>query len=149
MKRYKRWRELIPAWDMPSDPVKAVWWFLHWLLKVLVNFFWLPIVGMIIYEVIINGRVGGVFNGVVSGIVTLLIGLVVWGVLYLLMAAIRVGTGISHVVGDIKRVQQQQNDFLHQNYEQPMRNSRSRREERVVEGSITDLDEERQKRRSE
>jgi hypothetical protein len=134
---------------MPSDPVKAVWWFLHWLLKVLVNFFWLPIVGMIIFEAIINGRVGGVFNGIVSGIITLLVGLVVWGVLYVLMAAIRVGTGISHVVGDIKRVQQQQNDFLHQTYEQPMRNSRSGREERVVEGSITDLDEERQKRRSE
>jgi hypothetical protein len=149
VKRYKHWRELIPAWDMPSDPVKAVWWFLHWLLKVLVNFFWLPIVGMIIYETIINGRVGGVFNGIVSGIVTLLIGLVVWGVLYVLMAAIKVGTGISHVVGDIKRVQQQQNDFLHQTYEQPMHNSRSGREERVVEGSITDLDEERQKRRSE
>ncbi len=147
MKRYKRWRELIPPWNMPSDPVKAVWWFLHWLLKVLVNFFWLPIAGMVIYEAILNGRVGGVFNGIVSGIVTLLVGLVVWGVLFGLMVAVNVGTGISHVVGDIKRVQQQQNDFLSQSYE-PLRN-RSRREERVVEGSITDLDEERQRRRQE
>jgi hypothetical protein len=133
---------------MPSDPVKAVWWFLHWLLKVLVNFFWLPIVGMVIYEAILNGRVGGVFNGIVSGIVTLLIGLVVWGVLFALMIAVNVGTGISHVVGDIKRVQQQQNDFLRQTYEPSTRN-RPRREEQVVEGSITDLDEERQRRRQE
>lgn len=148
MKRYKRWRELIPPWDMPSDPVKAVWWFLHWLLKVLVNFFWLPIVGMVIYEAILNGRVGGVFNGIVSGIVTLLVGLVVWGVLFGLMIAVNVGTGISHVVGDIKRVQQQQNDFLQQTYGSPTRN-RPGREERVVEGSITDLNEERQRRRQE
>ena len=55
---------------MPIDPVKAVFWFFHWSLKVLVRFFWLPILGGIIYE--------GLINGFVGGIVTLLVGLGVW-----------------------------------------------------------------------
>lgn len=136
---------MIPVWNMPSDPVKAVWWFLHWFLKVVVNFFWLPIAIMVIYEGIINGQVGGVFNGIVSAIVTLLVGLVVWGVLSGVVVFLNISTGVSEIMSGMKSGQAQ--DFLHQTYQQPMRN-RPGREERVVEGTITDLDEERQKRRS-
>lgn len=145
MSRYKRWRDMIPAWNMPSDPVKAVWWFLHWFLKVVVNFFWLPIALMVIYEALSNGQVGGVFNGVVSGIVTLLVGFVVWGVLSGVVVMLNIGTGVSQIMTDLKRGQRQ--EFLHQTYD-PSTSSRPAHEERVVEGSITDLDEERQKRRS-
>lgn len=145
MSRYKRWRDLIPAWNMPSDPVKAIWWFLHWFLKVVVNFFWLPIIGMVIYEAIINGEVGGVFTGAVSAIVTLLVGLIVWGVLSGVVVVLNVSTSVSQLMDNVARGPQQ--DFLHQTYQQPT-NNRPRREERVVEGTITDLDEERQKRRS-
>ncbi|GHO89854.1 hypothetical protein [Dictyobacter formicarum] len=41
---------------------------------------------------------------------------------------------------------QQQADFLRQAYSPLMGNNRAEREGRVVEGTITDLDEERQKR---
>jgi uncharacterized membrane protein len=145
VRRYKRWRDLIPAWNMPSDPVKAVWWFLHWFLKVLMNFFWLPIAVMVIYEGVTNGLIGGIFNAVVSGIVTLLIGLVVWGVLSAVVVVLNISTGVSQLMENVKRGPQQ--DFLHQTYNSSTGN-RPVREERVVEGTITDLDEERQKRRS-
>ena len=52
---------------MPADPVKAVFWFMHWLLRVLVRFFYILILAAVIYESIINGPVG--FFG------TLLVGL--------------------------------------------------------------------------
>ena len=145
MRRYKRWRDLIPTWDMPSDPVKAVWWFLHWFLKVLMNFFWLPIAVMITYEAISNGLVGGIFNGIVSGIVTLLVGLVVWGVLAAVVVVLNISTGVSQIMESVR--QGPRKDYLHQSNDPSTRNSPDR-EERVVEGTITDLDEERQKRRS-
>ena len=63
----KRKRELIPRWDMPSDPVKAVFWFLHWSLKVLVRFFYVAVLVGVVWESILNGWIGGV--------VTLLVGL--------------------------------------------------------------------------
>ena len=56
---------------MPSDPVKAVFWFMHWFLRVLVRFFYILILGAVIYESIINGVVGSIG--------TLLVGLGVWG----------------------------------------------------------------------
>src|SRR5439155_16166329 len=70
VKKLQRRGSLIPPWDMPSDPVKAVFWFFQWSLKVLVRFFWVPILAGIIYE--------GIVNGFVGGFVTLLVGLSVW-----------------------------------------------------------------------
>ncbi|GCF11518.1 hypothetical protein [Dictyobacter arantiisoli] len=154
MNTLKRWRNRIPSippWNMPSDPVKAIWWFVHWLLQILVRFFWLPIMIMVLYEGISNGHIDGIWNGIASGFVTLLVGLVVWAVLYGISVIVNIGTGISKVVSDMRRVQEQQNSFLRQTYNPYMRSSQSEpeREGRVVEGTITDLDEERQKRRHE
>ena len=56
----KRKRELIPRWDMPSDPVKAVFWFLHWSLKVLVRFFYVAVLVGVVWESILNGWIGGI-----------------------------------------------------------------------------------------
>ncbi|GCE20451.1 hypothetical protein [Dictyobacter kobayashii] len=148
MNRIKRFRALIPPWNMPSDPVKAIWWFFYWLVQVLVHFFWVPIILMVIYETYSNGVVGGIFNGIVSGVFTLIVGLIVWAVLYGVLIVLKVSTGISQVVSDMKRMQQQQNDFLRQAYS-PFMGNRGEQEERIVEGTITDLDEERQKRRRE
>lgn len=153
MSKIKRLRELIPPWEMPSDPVKAVWWFLHWLLKILVRFFWLPIIIMVIYETYQNGSVSGILNGVVGGVVTLFVGLVVWALLYGLLIVINISTGISKVVSDMNRMQQQQNEFLNRSSTPFMdmngdMNKSSDREGRVVEGTITELDEERRRRRS-
>ncbi|HZR40208.1 MAG TPA: hypothetical protein VFB12_08840, partial [Ktedonobacteraceae bacterium] len=85
MRQVKRVRELIPPWNMPADPVKAVFWFMRWSLKVLVHFFWIPILGMVILETYLNWRVSGIGNGLVGGVVTLLVGIVVWAVLYVVL----------------------------------------------------------------
>ncbi|GHO84519.1 hypothetical protein [Dictyobacter formicarum] len=149
MNKIKSFRFKVPSWNMPSDPVKAVWWFLYWLLQLFVQFFWIPIILMMIYETYSNGVVGGVFNGIVSGVFTLFVGLIVWAALYGALIVIKVSTGISQAVSEMKRMQQQQADFLRQAYSPLMGNNRAEREGRVVEGTITDLDEERQKRRRE
>lgn len=101
----KRLRQLIPPWDMPADPVKAVWWFMHWLLIVLVRFFWVPILAMVIFETSLNWNTSGFLGALVSGIITLLIGLVIWGLLYGLLAVINVGAGVSHIISEVKRFQ--------------------------------------------
>src|SRR2546430_17092441 len=80
-------RELIPRWEMPADPVKAVFWFIHWLLKVLVRFFYIAVLAGGITESILNGGVGG--------IVTPLVGLRVWGGLAPALFLFNIGTGIS------------------------------------------------------
>jgi hypothetical protein len=129
-------RELFPRWDMPSDPVKAVFWFMHWLLRVLVRFFYIPILAAAIYESIINGPVG--FFG------TLLVGIGVWTGLALLLFVFNFGTGISKVVSEVNRMQRGYpprrpfNDFSEEDLG-----------DRVVEGTVTDLEEERKKRRQE
>src|SRR5579864_5865594 len=94
----KYFRGLIPPWQMPSDPVKAVWWFIRWLLKVLVHFFWIPILGMVIYEAVSNWRLDGAWNGVSSGIITLLVGLIVWATLYVLLVFANMVSNVAHVV---------------------------------------------------
>lgn len=124
----------LPPWEMPSDPVRALFWFLRWLLRVLVRFFYIPILGAIIYEAYLNGVVG--FFG------TLFVGLGVWAGLAVLLVFLNVTSGVSRVVSEINRVQQ--------GY--PPRSSFYKfpeQEERVVEGTITDLEEERKKRRHE
>src|SRR5258708_35462275 len=83
---------------MPSDPVKAVFWFMHWLLRVLVRYFYILILGAVIYESIINGIVG--FIG------TLLVGLGVWGLLALVLLVFNFSTGVSTVLSELNRMHQ-------------------------------------------
>jgi len=137
-----RKREILPPWNMPGDPVKGLFWFLHWLLKVLVRFFWIPIIGMTLYETYINGVVGGLFNGIVGGVITLLVGLVVWGLLYGILLGFNVGTKVTHTFSEVNRMQQ---NFSSRRPFYPFPDA----EENVVEGTITDLEEERKKRRRE
>ena len=130
----KRIRELIPRWDMPADPVKAVFWFMHWLLKVLVRFFYVAVLVGVIWESILNGIVGGV--------VTLLVGLGVWAGLAIVLLLFNIGTTISQGISEISRMQQgfpPRSPF--NNIDEPGMG------DRIVEGTVTDLEEERRKRR--
>lgn len=135
--RLRRRNVLLPAWNMPSDPVKAVFWFTHWSVKVLVRYFWIPIIAGVVTESIMNGIVGGGF--------TLLIGLAVWGGLAILLSVFNVFSGVARTVSEINDLRQEfttRNPFEH--------SSRSDVDtSKVVEGSITDLEEERKKRRRE
>ena len=150
MSKNRRKREIIPPWNMPSDPVKAVWWFMHWLLKVLIRFFWLPILVMVVYEVVANLRVSGIAGALIEGGITLLVGAAVWGVLYLILLFVNLSNGIQQVVSDIGRFQRQ--GTLYQRTSTPFMDARRAdvepdTEDHVVEGTITDLEEERNKRR--
>jgi predicted lipid-binding transport protein (Tim44 family) len=129
---------------MPSDPVKAVVWFVHWSLKVVVRFCWIPIIVMVAYETYINGAVGGIFNGFVEGIITLLVGLGVWALLYVLLLCLDISTGISRVISEVGRMQRPTSS---RNPFRPFADAGP--ESTIVEGTITDLEEERKKRRSE
>ena len=153
MNKNNRLRELIPPWEMPSEPVQAVRWFLHWFLKILVRFFWLPLLVVIVLEVYLNGRSGGVFNGFVNGVTTLFVGLVIWAVLYGVLIVVNVGAPILKAMSDMRRIQQQQRELFSQSYTpfMDMNNGASRRsgdEGRVVEGTISEVDEEQEKRRT-
>jgi uncharacterized membrane protein len=135
-------RELIPPWEMPSDPVKALLWFLRWFLKVLVHFFWLPIlIGVIFFA---YADWSSAWNGLISGTITLLIGLGLWALLYLLLLVVNISTKISQVLSEVKRVQQdissQRSSYF---FNEPGDNGQ------VIEGTITDIEEERRKRRRE
>jgi len=144
VQQLKRKREIIPAWNMPSDPVKAVLWFMHWSLKVLVRFFWMPIIGMGVYETYLSWRAGGFGNGLVAGVITLLVGMAVWAALYVVLLFLNVSTTVSHFISDVSRAQQ---DLRSRSPFSPFADAESER--KVVEGTITDLEEERQKRRHE
>ena len=136
MRNLRPKHELIPRWEMPSDPVKAVFWFIHWLLRVLVRFFYILILAAVIYESIINGVVG--FLG------TLLVGLCVWAGLALLLFLFNLSTGVTKVFSEVHRMQQgypPRYPFDHFR-EQDVNG-------RIVEGTVTDLEEERRKRRQE
>lgn len=129
--------KLLPDWDMPSDPVKAVFWFFHWSLKVLVRFFWILILAGVIYESFVNGFVGGV--------VTLLVGLGVWLGIAVALFLFNIGTNVSRTVADVSRMQQgftTRRPFSQ--FSEPGSNS-----SKIVEGTVTDLEEERKKRRRE
>lgn len=125
-----------PRWEMPSDPVKAVWWLMHWLLRVLVRFFWLPIIGMIIYEMVTDTRVAGLTSGLIVGLVTLLIGLGVWAALYVALVIVNFWVRVSRLVDAGNQAQQRM-------YQGPFSTSSSGREsnDRVVEGSISEVEE--------
>jgi hypothetical protein len=122
---------------MPSDPVKAVFWFVHWLLQVLLRFFWILILVGVAYESYLNGFVGG--------IVTLLVGLGLWLGLGITLFVFNISTNISQTISEVNHMQQNI----------PTRRSFSPFSEseidksRIVEGTVTDLEEERRKRRRE
>jgi hypothetical protein len=124
---------------MPSDPVKAVFWFFHWLLRVLVRYFYVLIAIGSAIEAIMNGIVG--FVGIV------LVGVGLWAGLAVLLLFVNVSTGVSRVVSDVSRASRN----MPPRRPPPFFNSteRERDEPGVVEGTITDLDEERRKRRQE
>lgn len=149
--KLKSVRDLVPPWNMPSDPVKAVLWFLHWFLRVLVHFFWLPIGVMCVYELVANWMAGGAWNGIVSAFVTLFVGMLVWGILYAITLAVNFATRVSQVIANVSRLQDQMPGMsgfspfdtpFGQTQQDPPRT-------RIVEGTITDLEEERRRRRSE
>ena len=130
-----KWKWL-PSWNMPSDPVKAVFWFLHWFLQVLVRYFYIPILGGVAYETYLNGIVG--FAG------TLFVGLLVWAGLAVLLMVVKVSSGVSQVYSEVHRLRQ--NPYGFADFMRPAPEP----EENVVEGSIiTDLEEERKRRRQE
>jgi hypothetical protein len=122
---------------MPSDPVKAVFWFIHWSLRVLVRFFWLLILAGIVYESLANGITGAV--------VILGVGLGLWLGLGAILFVYSIGTGLSRTVSEVSRMQQ---GFTPRRpvppFPEPDIDS-----SKVVEGTVTDLEEERKKRRRE
>ncbi len=142
MSKHKRGEKLLPPWEMPSDPIKAVFWFMQWLLRVLVRFFWIPLLIIAAIETYINWRAGGVFNGLISGVITLLVCLGIWLVLYILTLIIRVGNDLSRTIEEVTHLQQ---GIPTQRPFSPFGEAEPRGT--VVEGTITDLDEERKKRR--
>lgn len=134
-----KWKWL-PPWNMPSDPVKAVYWFLHWFLQVLVRYFFLLIIAGVVYETYLNGIVG------LLG--TLFIGLAVWALLAGGLVVVNFATKVSQTLEEVNRLSQ--NPFGSFGNPSSPFTTRIREEENVVEGSIiTDLDEERRKRRQE
>jgi hypothetical protein len=122
---------------MPADPVKAVFWFIHWSLQVLARFFWILILAGVIYESLVNGVIGGV--------VTLLVGLGVWLGLIGTLFIFNVTRRISLTVADVNRMQQ--GFTMHRSFNSSERSDVD--DSKVVEGSVTDLEEERKKRRRE
>ncbi len=123
---------------MPSDPVRAVFWFLHWLLQVLVRYFYILVLAGVAYEAYLNGIVG--FIG------TLFVGLFVWAGLAVLLVVINITSGVSRVYTEINRMGRNPAGFSNFSYSAP----EPEKEENVVEGSIiTDLEEERKRRRQE
>ena len=137
MRYIKRRGKLIPPWNMPSDPVKAVIWFLHWSLRVLVRFFWILILAGVAYE--------SFANGVIGAVVILLVGLGLWLGLGAILFVFSIGTGLSRTVSEVSRMQQ---GFPPRRpmppFPEPEIDS-----SKVVEGTVTDLEEERRKRRRE
>jgi hypothetical protein len=132
-------QKLFPRWEMPSDPVKAVWWFMHWLLKVLVRFFWLPIIVMVAYEVIANARIGSIGDALVYGLVTLVIGAGIWGVLYIVLQLVNIWVKISQAISDANQAQQNMFNTFSYPYTQGDMHGK------VVEGSISEVKNEEQK----
>jgi len=116
---------------MPSDPVKAIWWFMHWLLKVLVYFFWIPILGMVTYQTVSNWRLHG---GISSGVITLLIGLIVWAILYVLLIFANIGANVVRIVNELKQFQQKFSDHM----SRPTSYSDDGKA-KVVEGTISEI----------
>jgi len=130
----QKWRWL-PPWNMPADPVRAVFWFMRWLLQVLVRYFYILVLVGVVYETYLNGIVG------LAG--TLLVGLLIWAGLAVLLVVINITSGVSRVYSEMSRLSRNSAGF---SYGAP----EPEKEENVVEGSIImDLEEERKRRRQE
>ena len=138
MGKIKPRQRLLPPWEMPSDPVKAVGWFMHWLLKVVVRFFWLPIIVMVIFETYNSGTVAGIGSGLISGVVTLLVGVFVWGVLQGVLFLVNGWVGVSRVIADARQMQQMQQGMFNR-YSSPFSSAESKG--KIVEGSLSDVEE--------
>lgn len=100
------------------------------------RYFYIPILAGMAYEAYLNGIVG------LLG--TLFVGLLVWAGLAALLVVVKVSAGVSQVYSEVHRLRENPygfSDFMR---------STPEKEKNVVEGSlITDLDEERKKRRQE
>ncbi len=130
-----KWKWL-PPWDMPSDPVRAVFWFSRWFLQVLVRYFAIPVLAGVAYETYLNGIVGLVG--------TLIVGLLVWALLAAILTATNVASGAFQVYTEISQLRRNPFSFNDLTRRTPEKDAN------VVEGSIiTDLEEERRKRRHE
>ena len=130
---------------MPSDPVRAVFYFVYWLLQVLVRYFWLPIGAMVVYEAFSNGSRYGIVNGLVAAVITLLVGLALWGILYVALLLCTLATSVSRTIAEVHRMQQSFGP-----YRRSSSSVGSEAEGPIVEGSIvTDLEQERKRRRRE
>ena len=101
------------------------------------RFFYILILAGVTFEAILNGVVG--FFG------TLLVGLGVWAGLAVLLLFVNMTAGVSRVVSDVNRIQKgypPRSPFF--NFSEPREP-----EGPIVEGTVTDLEEERRKRRQE
>jgi hypothetical protein len=77
---------------MPSERKLAVGWFLQWLLKLVANFFWLPLLAVVIYTVYADSMTSGIRAGMFNGMTTLLWGIVFWVILYGIMSIVGILT---------------------------------------------------------
>jgi hypothetical protein len=154
----QRVRALIPPWEMPSERKLAVGWFLQWLLKLVANFFWLPLLAVVIYTVYADSMTSGIRAGMFNGMTTLLWGIVFWVILYGIMSTVGILTRIARFASDIRKMQKQQDDLLSQ-FNSPFMDAgagmdmndmdtimgrtgeRQRSNRRIVEGTITDIHE--------
>jgi hypothetical protein len=138
VRNIKRRGRLIPPWNMPSDPVKAVIWFIHWSLRVLVRFFWILILTGVVYE--------GFANGIIGAVVILGVGVGLWLGLGAVLFVFSIGTGLSRTVSEVNRMQQ---GFPPRRPPVPPFAGPDIDSSKIVEGTVTDLEEERRKRRRE
>ncbi|PZW36209.1 hypothetical protein EI42_00381 [Thermosporothrix hazakensis] len=107
MKFLKRLKDLIPPWQMPSEPRKAIGWFLQWLFTLIVHFFWIPLAVYVVYQTYSVWITQNPFLGILSGIIAIFGGLVFWALLYGLLLVLNMVTGISRVISDVNRMQEQ------------------------------------------
>ena len=99
---------------MPAERKQAVLWSLQWLLKLVVNFFWLPILAVVIYTVYTASINSGIGTGMFNGMITLLWGIVFWVILYGVMSIVSILFRIFRFVSDVRKIQEQQDDLLSQ-----------------------------------
>ncbi len=125
---------------MPEDPIKAFFWFLYWLLRVVVRFYWLPLLVGVGYGIALNGLIGAS--------ITLMLGLALWVVLFGVLKIVELLRGVANVLATVEQLQREltflDNDPL---ATQPgQREPAEQAEPRIVEGTIVYLDEKRHER---
>ena len=106
------------------------------------HFFWVPILILVVFFTYSDWS--SAWNGIISGTITLLIGIALWVLLYIVLLIVNVGTKVSQVLSEVKRVQQdlssQRSSYF---FNEPEDKGQ------VIDGTITDIEEERRKRRRE